>query len=63
MSHTADRPDTRTLLEQAEREVRGALPASAAHFARSEQSIPGGTARSRFWWPVPIYMARGRART
>lgn len=60
MSHTADRPDTRTLLEQAEHEVREALPASAAHFARSRKSIPGGTARSRFWWPVPIYMAEGQ---
>jgi glutamate-1-semialdehyde 2,1-aminomutase len=35
------------------------LPESLAHFRRASRVIPGGTARSRFFWPVPTYIERG----
>ena len=34
------------------------LPKSARHYRRASQSIPGGTARSRFFWPTPTYIER-----
>jgi glutamate-1-semialdehyde 2,1-aminomutase len=60
MSRTAPAADTATLLERAEIEIRNALPASAAHYEKSIATIPGGTSRARFWWPVPIYMSHGK---
>ncbi len=59
MSDIASTTDSATLLHRAELEIRAALPASAAHYERSQRWIPGGTSRARFWWPVPIYMAHG----
>lgn len=49
----------RELAEQLKQEVRETLPASAARAERDAGLIPGATTRSRFWWPIPIYMDRG----
>lgn len=41
-------------------ETSRVLPASAEHFRRSSEVIPGGASRARFWWPSPIYVERAR---
>jgi glutamate-1-semialdehyde 2,1-aminomutase len=46
-------------VEQLKQEVRQELPKSAARAERDGKLIPGGTTRSRFWWPIPLYIDRG----
>jgi glutamate-1-semialdehyde 2,1-aminomutase len=46
-------------VEALKQEVRGVLPRSAARAERDRLLIPGGTTRSRFWWPIPIYIDHG----
>ncbi len=45
-------------VEQLKQQVRDVLPQSSAR-AQRDTLIPGGTTRSRFWWPIPIYIHRG----
>lgn len=49
----------REQVEQLKQEIRDALPASAARAQRDGKLIPGGTTRSRFWWPLPVYIDHG----
>ncbi len=45
------------LLERGAAEVRAALPAAVAQYAKSAPIIPGGSSRARFWWPLPMYVS------
>jgi glutamate-1-semialdehyde 2,1-aminomutase len=46
-------------VEQLKQDVRELLPKRAARAERDGKLIPGGTTRSRFWWPIPIYIDHG----
>lgn len=46
-------------VEQLKREVRELLPGSARRAESDGTLIPGATTRSRFWWPIPIYIDHG----
>ena len=45
------------LLERGADEVRAALPAAVAQYAKASPILPGGSSRARFWWPLPMYIA------
>jgi glutamate-1-semialdehyde 2,1-aminomutase len=47
------------MVERVKRELREALPRSAALAEGARSVIPGGTTRGRFWWPFPVYAERG----
>jgi glutamate-1-semialdehyde 2,1-aminomutase len=46
------------VLQKAGEEIRAALPKSTAHARSASRTLPGGTSRARFWWPVPIFVDR-----
>ncbi len=52
--------DADKFLNAARLEVQAALPNSTAQYHRACEVVPGGTTRSRFWWPMPIYIDRGK---
>jgi glutamate-1-semialdehyde 2,1-aminomutase len=45
-------------VEVARERFKKALPRSVQHYEEARRLIPRGTARSRFWWPLPTYIAR-----
>lgn len=51
--------DADKVLNAAKAEVQAALPKSTAQYHLAQKVVPGGTTRSRFWWPMPIYIERG----
>jgi len=48
--------DVRAVLRAAATEVRETLSASSDQYTRASAVLPRGGSRSRFWWPMPIYV-------
>ena len=48
------------ILNEAALELQAALPRGMDHYRRACTVIPGGATRSRFWWPMPIYIEHGK---
>ncbi len=47
------------LLDAAAQDVTAELPNSVSRYKEACDVIPHGANRSRFWWPIPIYVERG----
>jgi glutamate-1-semialdehyde 2,1-aminomutase len=48
--------DNTALIDAAKRKVEAELPKSMACFQVAQEVVPGASGRSRFFWPIPIYV-------
>src|SRR5579863_9311968 len=53
---TPARTDNTALIEAARHRVEADLPGSMACFQAAQEVVPGASGRSRFFWPIPIYV-------
>jgi glutamate-1-semialdehyde 2,1-aminomutase len=53
---TATLADNTALIDAARLQVEAALPGSLDLFQKAQEVVPGASGRSRFFWPIPIYI-------
>lgn len=39
--------------------VQAATPKGVEHYKKAREVVPGGTTRTRFFWPIPLFIDRG----
>lgn len=60
LSVTERQEREKQLLQSAYSALREARPISASFHDRARRRLPGGTTRSRFWEPMPLYVESGQ---